>query len=191
MFNKLISDIKAVEKVFKPKPTRELRLTEKDLYYLSIHDQLKLKIELVPQTAWQRNIRELFPKDWDIIRKIVYAQSDFKCEVCGEKGSNHPVEIHEVWHFNDKNGTQTLGKLEALCPSCHLVKHMGFAMNIKKGEEAFQRFITINGLDEETGKAIKSAVFNLWYIRSKKRWILDEEQVRKKVYEQTGYKVTG
>ena len=64
---------------------------------------------------------------WDRIRRQVYRQANYRCEVCGGRGPEHPVERHEVWRYDDRARVQALVRMIALCPSCHGVKHMGFA----------------------------------------------------------------
>jgi len=82
---------------------------------------MKLTIELVPSTAWYSNVRSNVSKEvWDIIRKKSYAKANYKCEVCGDVGTNqgvgHKVECHEIWHYDDDSHTQTLTGLISLCP---------------------------------------------------------------------------
>ena len=59
---------------------------------------IKLTIELVPDTVHGANLRSRLPaSDWNIIRKYCYKQAGNKCEVCGGEGRAHLVEAHEVW----------------------------------------------------------------------------------------------
>src|SRR5574337_1863360 len=89
---------------------------------------MKLTIELVPQTSWMNNVRAvLTTKRWDILRGIVADQAWNVCEICGGVGPKHPVECHEIWEYDEKNRTQKLAGMIALCPDCHMVKHFGFA----------------------------------------------------------------
>jgi hypothetical protein len=88
----------------------------------------RLTVELVPKTSWYNNVRALVDElGWDRIRRQVYRQADYRCEVCGGRGPEHPVECHEVWRYDDRTRVQALVRMIALCPSCHRVKHMGFA----------------------------------------------------------------
>lgn len=64
---------------------------------------------------------------WDLLRRASYQKANYLCECCGEKGSQHPVEFHEIWLYDDKLKIQKLGGLISLCPPCHQVKHFGFA----------------------------------------------------------------
>lgn len=94
-------------------------------------EALKLEIELVPRSSWFQNIRtEVKESEWDRIRYVTYGLANYSCEICGEKGSKHPVECHEVWQYNDVNLIQSLIKFEALCPLCHQVKHIGLTSKL-------------------------------------------------------------
>ncbi|AKJ73572.1 hypothetical protein SP39_1 [Salmonella phage 39] len=87
---------------------------------------------MVPKTAWFTNLRSHLSKsNWDVVRKKCYAKANYKCEICGGKGTKHPVECHEIWDFG--NGKITLKGLIALCPSCHEVKHIGWLVSVQRG----------------------------------------------------------
>jgi hypothetical protein len=60
----------------------------------------KLTIELVPETCWYSNVRsEVTPKVWEILKRLTFQKANDRCEICGGKGSRHPVECHEVWDY--------------------------------------------------------------------------------------------
>ena len=154
-------------------------LTEEELRLLHLHQTLKLQIELVPASCWWSNVRgNVTDKQWNNIREPVYIKANYQCEICGEKGTKHPVECHEVWIYDDMTLQQRLGQLQALCPLCHEVKHIGRAGAIGYGERAFNRFKTINKLDDNVARQIKSAVFRQWSIRNGQKWKLDIEHLR-------------
>ena len=156
-----------------------LILTEEEQNFLQHHQTLKLQIELVPGSCWWSNVRSnVTDKQWDNIRKPAYQKANFVCEICGEKGTQHPVECHEVWIYDDTSLTQRLGFFQALCPMCHEVKHIGLAGVRGNGDRAFNRFKTINQLDDTLARQIKSAVFRQWNIRSRQQWTLDIEHLR-------------
>src|SRR5437588_2921912 len=90
-----------------------------------------LTVELVPSTCWFSNLRsELDKDDWDRLRHAVYERAGNYCEVCGQRGAQHPVECHEVWEYDDEHSVQRLSGLIALCPACHEAKHMGRASSM-------------------------------------------------------------
>lgn len=134
------------------------------------NEDLDLEIELIPKTSWWKNARSEID-DWDDIRKKVYQEADYECEVCGGTGPEWPVEAHEKWAYED--GVQKLVEIKALCPTCHLSAHPGFA-NVKgKSKEAFDNFVEVNGIDEEEGKEILSNQWAVWKKRNQIEWELD------------------
>lgn len=137
-------------------------------------DSLKLSFELVPRTAWFSNLRSMVSKeDWDVLRKECYKQAGGICEVCGGKGTNHPVEAHEVWSYDDRNKIQKLVRLIALCPSCHDVKHIGNAFIRGKHIEAMQHFVLVNNLTEKEAHNLLEKAMKLWEKRSAFEWNCD------------------
>lgn len=151
-------------------------MSQEENSLLSLHQTLKLQIELVPSSCWWSNVRKVVTlQQWDNIRHPVFKAAKFHCEICGEQGINHPVECHEVWAYEEKIMTQTLKYFQALCPLCHEVKHIGLAGMRGNSERAFLRFRTINNLEETLARNIKTAVFKQWRIRSMQNWKLNIE----------------
>ena len=133
-----------------------------------------LTVELVPSTCWFSNVRDHVPKPtWDKLRKIIYKQANYRCEVCGGRGHKHPVECHEIWHYDDLNHIQTLSGLTALCPSCHQVKHIGLAGLQGYGEQAEAHLAKINGWSRSQTLAYLETVWDIWHKRSSSDWKLD------------------
>ena len=138
-----------------------------------------LTVELVPSTSWGANLRSELPKkDWDNLRKAQYANAGYRCEICGGKGRKHPVECHETWDYNDETHIQTLTGLIALCPSCHRVKHLGFAFVKGRGQEAIAHLMKVNGWSPEDTQHYVEAVFEEHARRSKHQGTLDLEWLR-------------
>jgi 5-methylcytosine-specific restriction endonuclease McrA len=138
-----------------------------------------LTIELVPRTSWYNNVRALVDgPTWDRIRRQVYRQADYRCEVCGGRGPEHPVECHEVWRYNDGSRMQALVRMVALCPACHQVKHIGFANVQGKGAQARAHLARVNGWKPEQADAYIAEAFGVWAQRSLGPWTLDLEGLR-------------
>lgn len=137
-------------------------------------EKRKLTIELVPQTAWYTNVRSnVSTKEWDYIRKKCYSIANNRCEICNGKGPKHPVECHEIWDYDDDKHKQTLTGLIALCPNCHMCKHIGLAEIQGKLPQAIKHLSKINEQSEnETLYQIEEA-FETWSERSKYDWKLD------------------
>ena len=141
---------------------------------LAQHSKLKLQIELVPDGCWFSNVRSnVSARDWDTIRKQVYLEAGYRCEICGGVGAKHPVECHEVWSYDDNIKIQKLELFQALCPPCHEVKHFGFASVRGFRDRALNQFMKINDLNFSTAEAMIDAVFEQWQQRGLVRWELD------------------
>lgn len=178
-YNKLPKKILKIAKDYqKIQNTKEETLIKKELW--QIHGTLKLQIELVPSSCFWSNIRSyLKQSQWDKIRKQVYEKANYCCEICGEQGIYYPVACHEVWKYDDIEGIQTLSHFQALCMSCHDVKHIGYAKNQGRGEQAFNHFKKINQLEHNLAKnIIKGTIAYHKSTRDKKEWKLDIEHLK-------------
>lgn len=134
----------------------------------------RLTIELVPKTCWYSNVRSNVPKEhWNIIRKQVYINANYVCEVCGGVGSRHPVECHEVWHYDDDTHMQTLDRMIALCPACHEVKHIGRTSAYGGLFRAVNHLKAVNEWTDGQTRDYVAKQTQIWENRSKHQWKLD------------------
>ena len=139
----------------------------------------RLTIELVPSTSWYHNVRGLVDEPvWDRIRRKVYRQAGYRCELCGGRGPAHPVECHEVWRYDDQTRTQTLVGMIGLCPACHQVKHFGFANVRGRGADARKHLMRVNGWTPEQADTYIEQAFQVWEQRSQGPWTLDLQGLR-------------
>lgn len=139
-----------------------------------------LQIELVPRSAWYQNLRDaLPPHQWDFIRKHAYKRAGYHCEICGGKGPNHPVEAHEEWDYDWKTRKQTLRKVTALCPACHLCKHPGFANVSGRLDEVIAQLKKVNQYSTELAKEHVADAFHDWSVMSMRKWDLDIDGLKK------------
>ena len=135
---------------------------------------MKLTIELVPKTAWNKNLRSLLSKvEWDELRDIVFENAGHKCEICGGQGNKWPVECHEIWKYDDDNKIQKLIGCIALCPKCHACKHLGLAMNMGKFEECRLRLSKINNISLKEVEDYIEQEYWKWRERSKHEWKIE------------------
>lgn len=145
----------------------------------SIHQQNvssvpRLTIELVPQTCWFSNVRsEVSSEAWGKLKRMTFQRANYQCEICSARGSQWPVECHEIWNYDDQTHRQTLVGLIALCPACHEVKHMGLANVRGRGSIAAQHLANINGWTREQADKYIALQFEVWKKRSKHTWKLD------------------
>jgi 5-methylcytosine-specific restriction endonuclease McrA len=134
----------------------------------------KLTVELVPKTCWWSNLHTLANKaTWDRIRRIVWRQAEYRCQICGGVGLRHPVECHEVWQYDETTRAQILVRMIALCPACHEVKHMGFAGKRGRNKSARDHLAKVNGWTNDQVLAHVAEAFAIWRRRSKVSWKLD------------------
>src|SRR5687768_1462300 len=133
-----------------------------------------LTVEMVPSTCWFSNLRsELSADQWDGLRRDVSERSGRGCEVCGQRGTAHPVECRGVWEYDDKRHVQRLVGLMALCPSCHEAKHMGYASSIGRGGQARAHLARVNGWSMDDVELYLEMQFEQWSRRSQHEWSLD------------------
>lgn len=135
---------------------------------------MKLTIELIPKTSWYSNVRsEVSDAEWDAIRHAVYQRAGYKCEICGGTGDEHPVECHEVWSYDDEKHVQELERMIALCPSCHEVKHFGYASSRGHRTRALEHLCDVNDWSRSKGIEYVQACFDKWRKRSQHEWTVD------------------
>ena len=137
----------------------------------------KLTIELVPSTSFYKNVRSILPKkEWDRLRKECYAKAKFKCQICGDVGTNqgykHKLECHEIWEYKE-SGVQLLKELISLCPRCHQVKHIGRTIAIGKKKQAYEHLAKVNKWNMELVELYIGACFQEHKERSKIKWKLN------------------
>lgn len=133
-----------------------------------------LTIELVPATAWWTNVRSNVSRaEWEKCKRFTATRAHGVCEICGRVGRRHPVECHEIWHYDDERGIQTLVDLIALCPACHEVKHIGRAMNIGRGDRAAAHLMEVNGWSRAKAEQAIYLAFQIWNLRSQMEWALN------------------
>ncbi len=137
---------------------------------------LRLTIELVPETCWYTNLRQVLPPaQWDRLRREVYRRFGYHCAVCGAGGKLH---CHEVWAYDDATHVQSLQGFRALCENCHHIKHLGFA-GILAGrgqldyDQLIAHFCSVNGCDDQTFERHRAAAFAEWRERSRHEWQTD------------------
>jgi hypothetical protein len=139
---------------------------------------MNLTVELIPRTCHGSNVRTLIPnKFWVKLRKESYEKAGGKCEICGEKGKDqgfkHDLECHEIWNYNTETMTQELSGLIALCPMCHLCKHIGRALAMKKKELAYKHMRKVNKITQPELDEYIAEVFLEYKEFSTKRWAID------------------
>jgi len=135
---------------------------------------MKLTLDLVPSSSWFNNVRAVVTvQQWDTLRHKVYSKAASVCEICGGVGRNHPVECHEIWHYDDVKLIQRLTGMIALCPNCHMVKHFGLAQIQNREAQALRHLMRVNNITRTEAEAHINDAFQIWQNRSSKSWTLD------------------
>jgi hypothetical protein len=138
---------------------------------------LKLEIELVPKTAWNKSLSELLPrKAWNGIRENIIRDNGKKCQICGE--TNVVMNLHEVWKYDDDKHIQKLEGFILLCGLCHHVKHIGLAgILARQGkldyDKVVEHFCRVNECTKREFEKHKTEAFEIWERRSKHQWKQD------------------
>ena len=135
---------------------------------------MKLVPDMVPESSWFTNLRsEMSKAEWDAVRKEVSRRAGGKCEVCGGRGPKWQVECHERWDYDEKKGKQRLSGLQALCPACHEVNHIGLAQVRGRFKQALGHMCRVNGCSEAKAEEDVEKAFSTWRRRSLMDWKLD------------------
>ncbi len=134
----------------------------------------KLTLELIPSSSWFDNLRSQLPKEtWDTLRRASYRAARYRCQICGGKGPDHPVECHERWNFDHLNHVQKLEGLIALCPACHAVKHFGLACLRGEQDAAEKHLMKVNHWTRAQMLEHVAQSFATWEEYSTLEWSLD------------------
>lgn len=130
--------------------------------------QPKVNIELIPYEAQGFNVRSRVSSyEWEQICRVVHKKKNvskpYRCEQCGKnglyQGFQHPVECHEVWHFDKDSRTQTLIGMVSICPLCHKSKHIGLADKMGFGDRVREHMARENNMStEEVEKYVAQAL---------------------------------
>lgn len=110
-----------------------------------------LQINIVPETAWYKNLRTYFTaSEWNKIREVVYKRARY---------------------------LQSLDRIFALCPACHLCKHPGFARVKHREKEVVEHLMKINNYDLKAANEQIRQAMRVFLERSKHEWILNNTQL--------------
>lgn len=135
--------------------------------------ELKLTIELVPQSLWSQSLyHHLSRGGWDLIRRAVLSAYDNCCGVCGAGGR---MICHEIWQYDDVNHRQHLVDLIALCDMCNAVKHLGRTEILARDgrvnlDAVIDHFCRVNSVPPEEYTKARMAAFYQWNERNKYEW---------------------
>jgi len=138
--------------------------------------QLKLKIEMVPQSSWGISLRNCIPRSrWDKLRKEVHQKNGMKCEICG---SSEKLNCHEHWEFDETTNTQKLTGLGTLCNMCHHVAHFGRSEQIAAEghldiQAVINHFLKVNNCTPHVFSKHEGEALAIFLERSRIHWKVD------------------
>lgn len=137
---------------------------------------LKLQIEMLPTTAWGKNLRALLPRSkWDKLRKSVHEKNGMKCQICGSSDTLH---CHEEWTFDEATEVQKLVGLSTICSLCHHVAHLGRSKQLTENgsldiNSIVEHFLRVNGVDLDTFEQHESDALDRFLRLSSISWTQD------------------
>ncbi|CAM5772312.1 hypothetical protein BMIN10S_03872 [Bosea minatitlanensis] len=135
--------------------------------------------EMVPAPCWGVNLRSLLPAEvWEALRRECSQQAGHRCQVCGGRGPDWPVECNEQWQYLEDPATPGIGvqkllRLAALCPTCHTIKHLGKAQIDGRYKQALEQLCYVNGWSFEQTDEHAEQAFDTWERRSGMEWHFD------------------
>jgi hypothetical protein len=140
----------------------------------------KLSIELIPASSKYRSVKDNVSSNiWELIRKKSYQKSKYRCKVCGAFGE---MKCQEIWRFNDVRHVQTLVGFMALCPDCHLVKHMEWACKQDKRRECAEHLASVNNIMYSMAEDYITRAFYIKACRSNYDWKVNVSYINKFLY---------
>jgi hypothetical protein len=138
---------------------------------------MKLKIELVPQTVWYSSLAKLLHREvWRSIREEIGSKRGWKCEICNSE--EKPMNLHEIWDYDDVNHIQKLEGFQILCRQCHWIKHIGLAgIMADEGKLDYDKLVKhycdVNQCSKKEFDKHREQAFEKWLERSGFEWKQD------------------
>jgi hypothetical protein len=135
--------------------------------------------DLIPSSSWGASLANiLMPKEWKTLRQAAIDRAKNCCETCGVSGIKVTLEAHEMWSYeiikeDPKIGVQKLNDIIALCKSCHLCFHLGFARLSGKEPQTLRRLKTLNNWTKQELDDYQKLVWQRWDIFSDYIWFLN------------------
>ncbi len=146
----------------------------------------KLRIELVPEPLWRKNLRSkdgLGKGRWTKLRREVLAKAPPTCAICGGPFEPYKPQGHEVWKYVERPGrcSAKLLRVEIICRRCHDIHHWGmtkilimFGSITHAGHMGLRKhFRKVNRCTAADFEKHETAAFREWRRRSKRRWKID------------------
>jgi len=92
------------------------------------------------------------------------------CQVCSAGASASALNCHELWDYDDDQGTATLVGLRIQCRNCDSAVHMGRAVRLGFGNAALGQLVKVNLIGAREAKMLYRSALDEWRRRNKKQW---------------------
>jgi hypothetical protein len=133
-----------------------------------------LRPDPIPPSSWYDNVRAAVTRsEWQSIKRQVFAAAGRRCQCCGGRGNEWPVECHEEWTYDDRAAVQTLERFIALCPACHEVKHIGLAQARGRFDIAIRHMAAVTGIGQIRCRQIANDAITTAVRRARRKWVVD------------------
>ena len=137
---------------------------------------MKLELELVPSSAFFKNLRNSLGLKWGKVSNAVRSHYGYQCQLCLFKGKHSQVHLHETWEYNDETHIQRLKEFKCVCETCHNVIHWGRSqVSGKNMEKLLEHARTVNGCSAHDFKKHVKKSFEIWEERSQHEWLCQFE----------------
>ena len=153
-------------------------------------------IRFVPRTSWHRsiaclsngkiwfghkeiiinkNLRRVFGRIWERIRKREFLRTNYMCEICGSRENLH---VHEVWEYILRGKEQRLVGYKVLCGKCHMVHHSSYLVGKGEIDDIVNYIVSTNrAAGIRIGRVIVEErlyrAYEIWETRSNYFWEID------------------
>jgi hypothetical protein len=153
---------------------------------------LRLKIELVPQPLWGKNLRAegvLGRAGWRRLRAQLLGNGTPVCGICGAAAAT--PEAHEEWEYIEAKGSgiARLKRISLVCQDCHSIHHIGRTQKLlisgaitrAMWDHLIAHFLRVNACDVAVWEQHSREVKADWSRRSKLTWTLDVQTALKEM----------
>lgn len=132
-----------------------------------------LRPQPLPRTTIGMTLKVMIePTDWEGLKREIMKHAGYRCRVCGGRGANTPVDVDEVWAYDDQTATQRLTTVLALCQSCCDVHRWNRRQGTAQAA-AIAHLAWVNRWSQDKAKDEADQAVGLAELRSRTRWSID------------------
>ena len=152
----------------------------RDAHGAKSNADLRLKIELIPQPLWRRNLRTIMGEaQWHKIKERLAKHPG--CAICGSRQG--PLQAHETWDYKEgkTSGIVTLKQINRVCQDCHSIIHIGRTRRLLQAgaipqatwKHLIAHFLHVNNCDKATWLRHSREATATWERRSSLTWSIN------------------